>query len=119
MYVQIGYKLHMLLVNPVVAIADINIQLFAQLFNQADPSALTALLDEYDATFEDLDQLLESHVMNSTYDIVFFKITAQLKKNDWDLVEAMRELQVCNQVIHSCECRMTVTGGQAQWDRTE
>ncbi|KAK3818932.1 MAG: hypothetical protein J3Q66DRAFT_179887 [Benniella sp.] len=63
------------------------------LFNQADPSALTALLDEYGATFEDLDQLLESHIMNSTYDIVFFKITAQMKQNDWDLVEAMRELQ--------------------------
>ncbi|KAG0370765.1 hypothetical protein BC939DRAFT_462796 [Gamsiella multidivaricata] len=62
------------------------------LLNQVDKAVLSALLDEYGATSESLDQLLENYIMNSTYDIVFFKITLQLKQQDWDLAEAIREL---------------------------
>ncbi|KAF9084735.1 hypothetical protein BGX29_002406 [Mortierella sp. GBA35] len=63
------------------------------LLNQVDPKILAALLDDYGATVDVLDQLLENHIMNSTYDIVFFKITSHLKQQDWELAEAIRELQ--------------------------
>ncbi|CAO3570749.1 unnamed protein product [Mortierella alpina] len=63
------------------------------LLNQVDAKALSALLDEYEATAAILDQLLENYIMNSTYDIVFFKITSKLKEKDWDLAEAIRELR--------------------------
>ena len=59
-----------------------------------DPKALLALLDEYGVTVNFLDQLLENYIMNSTYDIVFFKITSHLKQQDWELAEAIRELRV-------------------------
>lgn len=59
-----------------------------------DPKALSALLDEYGVTVDILDQLLENYIMNSTYDIVFFKITSHLKQQDWELAEAIRELRV-------------------------
>ncbi|KAF9354289.1 hypothetical protein BGX26_007893 [Mortierella sp. AD094] len=64
-----------------------------ELLNQVDSSVLSALLDEYGATVDILDQLLENYIMNSTYDIVFFKITLKLKKQDWELAEATRELR--------------------------
>ncbi|KAG0330533.1 hypothetical protein BGZ99_000003 [Dissophora globulifera] len=64
-----------------------------ELLNQVDAHILSALLDEYNATVDSLDQLLENHIMNSTYDIVFFKITLNLKQQDWDLAEATRELR--------------------------
>ncbi|KAF9282795.1 hypothetical protein BGZ68_005753 [Mortierella alpina] len=64
------------------------------LLNQVDAKTLSALLDEYEATVTSLDQLLENYIMNSTYDIVFFKITSVLKLKDWDLAEAIRELRV-------------------------
>ncbi|KAF9950881.1 hypothetical protein BGZ70_001194 [Mortierella alpina] len=63
------------------------------LLNQVDTKVLSALLDEYEATAASLDQLLENYIMNSTYDIVFFKITSKLKLKDWDLAEAIRELR--------------------------
>lgn len=63
------------------------------LLNQVDPQVLSALLDEYGVTVDILDQLLENHIMNSTYDIVFFKITSHLKQQDWELAEAIRELR--------------------------
>ncbi|KAF8939953.1 hypothetical protein BGZ58_008217 [Dissophora ornata] len=64
-----------------------------ELLNQLDPHVLSALLDEYSATVDSLDQLLENYIMNATYDIVFFKITLHLKQQDWDLAEAIRELR--------------------------
>ncbi|KAG0003572.1 hypothetical protein BGZ79_000538 [Entomortierella chlamydospora] len=64
-----------------------------ELLNQLDSSVLLALLDEYGATVDILDQLLENYIMNSTYDIVFFKITLKLKTQDWELAEATRELR--------------------------
>ncbi|KAF9430973.1 hypothetical protein BGZ76_000634 [Entomortierella beljakovae] len=64
-----------------------------EILNQLDPDVLLAILDEYNATVNTLDQLLENHIMNSTYDIIFFKITLQLKDQDWDLAEATRELR--------------------------
>ncbi|KAF9173299.1 hypothetical protein BGX21_008109 [Mortierella sp. AD011] len=64
-----------------------------ELLNQLDSSVLLALLDEYGATVDILDQLLENYIMNSTYDIVFFKITLKLKAQDWELAEATRELR--------------------------
>ncbi|KAF9155711.1 hypothetical protein BG015_008845 [Linnemannia schmuckeri] len=63
------------------------------LLNQVDSKVLSALLDEYGVTVDILDQLLENHIMNSTYDIVFFKITSHLKHQDWELAEAIRELR--------------------------
>ncbi|KAG0033648.1 hypothetical protein BGZ81_007775 [Podila clonocystis] len=63
------------------------------LLNKLDASALAALLEEYGASVDTLDQLLENYIMNSTYDIVFFKVTLYLKQQDWDLAEAIRELQ--------------------------
>ncbi|KAF9985116.1 hypothetical protein BGZ75_003351 [Mortierella antarctica] len=63
------------------------------LLNQVDAKVLSALLDEYEATVDSLDQLLENYIMNSTYDIVFFKITSKLKLKDWDLAKAIRELR--------------------------
>ncbi|KAG0016270.1 hypothetical protein BGZ82_001139 [Podila clonocystis] len=63
------------------------------LLNKLDASALAALLEEYGASVNTLDQLLENYIMNSTYDIVFFKVTLFLKQQDWDLAEAIRELQ--------------------------
>ncbi|KAF9574930.1 hypothetical protein EC968_004931 [Mortierella alpina] len=63
------------------------------LLNQVDAKVLSAMLDEYEATVASLDQLLENYIMNSTYDIVFFKITSKLKLKDWDLAEAIRELR--------------------------
>lgn len=62
--------------------------------NKLDASALAALLEEYGASVNTLDQLLENYIMNSTYDIVFFKVTLFLKQQDWDLAEAIRELRV-------------------------
>lgn len=59
-----------------------------------DPEVLSALLDEYGVTVDILDKLLENYIMNSTYDIVFFKITSHLKQQDWELAEAIRELRV-------------------------
>lgn len=59
-----------------------------------DPKLLSALLDEYGVTVNILDQLLENYIMNSTYDIVFFKVTSHLKQQDWELAEAIRELRV-------------------------
>ncbi|KAF9981895.1 hypothetical protein BGZ65_003458 [Modicella reniformis] len=64
-----------------------------ELLNQVNSNSLAALLDEYETTVDDLDQLLESHIMNSTYDIVFFRITLQLKQQDWDLAEAILKLR--------------------------
>ncbi|KAF9104558.1 hypothetical protein BGX27_010048 [Mortierella sp. AM989] len=64
-----------------------------ELLNQVNSNVLSALLDEYGATVSNLDQLLENYIMNSTYDIVFFKITLQLKKQDWELAEATRDLR--------------------------
>lgn len=55
---------------------------------------LSTLLDEYGANVQALDQLLENYIMNSTYDIIFFKINSQFKQQDWDLAEAIRELRV-------------------------
>ncbi|KAF9281516.1 hypothetical protein BGZ74_002329 [Mortierella antarctica] len=63
------------------------------LLNKLDASALAALLEEYGASVNTLDQLLENYIMNSTYDIVFFKVTLFLKQQDWDLAEAIRELR--------------------------
>ncbi|KAG0282532.1 hypothetical protein BGZ96_000376 [Linnemannia gamsii] len=63
------------------------------LLNQVDPKVLSALLDEYGVTVDILDQLLENYIMNSTYDIVFFKVTSHLKQQDWELAEAIRELR--------------------------
>ncbi|KAG0335564.1 hypothetical protein BG000_007425 [Podila horticola] len=63
------------------------------LLNKLDAIALAALLDEYGASVNTLDQLLENYIMNSTYDIVFFKVTLFLKQQDWDLAEAIRELR--------------------------
>ncbi|KAG0200916.1 hypothetical protein BGX28_006163 [Mortierella sp. GBA30] len=63
------------------------------LLNQIDTKVLSALLDEYEVTAATLDQLLENHIMNSTYDIVFFKIASELKQQDWYLAEAVRELR--------------------------
>ncbi|KAG0269663.1 hypothetical protein BGZ95_001967 [Linnemannia exigua] len=64
------------------------------LLNQVDAKVLSAMLDEYGVTVDILDQLLENHIMNSTYDIVFFKITSHLKQQDWELAEAIRELRL-------------------------
>ncbi|GJJ70340.1 uncharacterized protein EMPS_02689 [Entomortierella parvispora] len=64
-----------------------------ELLNQVDPTVLSALLDEYGANVQVLDQLLENYIMNSTYDIIFFKINSHLKQQDWDLAEAIRELR--------------------------
>ncbi|KAF8976244.1 hypothetical protein BGZ46_008424 [Entomortierella lignicola] len=64
-----------------------------ELLNKVDSHVLSSLLDEYGATVECLDQLLENYIMNSTYDIVFFKITLKLKEQDWELAEAIRELR--------------------------
>ncbi|KAF9125050.1 hypothetical protein BGX30_000635 [Mortierella sp. GBA39] len=64
------------------------------LLNQVDPKVLSALLDEYGVTVDILDKLLENYIMNSTYDIVFFKIASHLKQQDWELAEAIRELRV-------------------------
>ncbi|KAG0246815.1 hypothetical protein BGX31_008058 [Mortierella sp. GBA43] len=61
--------------------------------NRVNSRELAALLDEYGATVDNLDQLLESHLLNSTYDIVFFKITLQLKQHDGDLAEAIHKLR--------------------------
>ncbi|KAF9120348.1 hypothetical protein BGW39_011484 [Mortierella sp. 14UC] len=58
-----------------------------------DVKVLAALLDEYGIAVDTLDQLLENYIMNSTYDIVFFKITSHLKQQDWELAEAIRELR--------------------------
>lgn len=66
----------------------------SQLLNQLNANALAALLEEYGATVNTLDQLLENYIMNSTYDIVFFKVTLFMKQQDWDLAEAIRELRV-------------------------
>jgi hypothetical protein len=74
---------------------------FSQLLNQVDVKALTALLDEYGITVDTLNQLLENYIMNSTYDIVFFKITSHLKQKDWELAEAIQELRVCGCLIPS------------------
>ncbi|KAF9384717.1 hypothetical protein CPC16_008327 [Podila verticillata] len=63
------------------------------LLNQLNANALAALLEEYRASVNTLDQLLENYIMNSTYDIVFFKVTLFLKQQDWDLAEAIRELR--------------------------
>ncbi|KAF9326243.1 hypothetical protein BG006_010309 [Podila minutissima] len=63
------------------------------LLNKLDVSALAALLEEYGASVNTLDQLLENYIMNSTYDIVFFKVTLFLKQQDWNLAEAIRELR--------------------------
>ncbi|KAG0089856.1 hypothetical protein BGZ93_009639 [Podila epicladia] len=63
------------------------------LLNKLDASALAALLKEYGVSVNTLDQLLENYIMNSTYDIVFFKVTLFLKQQDWDLAEAIRELR--------------------------
>ncbi|KAF9900521.1 hypothetical protein EC991_007212 [Linnemannia zychae] len=63
------------------------------LLNQVDAKVLGALLDDYGITVSALDQLLENYIMNSTYDIVFFKITSHLKQQDWELAEAIRELR--------------------------
>ncbi|KAG0375340.1 hypothetical protein BGX24_009240 [Mortierella sp. AD032] len=63
------------------------------LLNQVDAKVLSALLDEYGVTVDILDQLLENYIMNSTYDIVFFKITSHLKQQDWELAETIRELR--------------------------
>ncbi|KAG0053855.1 hypothetical protein BGZ83_000329 [Gryganskiella cystojenkinii] len=64
------------------------------LLNEVDHGILSALLDEYGANVNSLDQLLENYIMNSTYDIIFFKINSQLKQQDWDLAEAIRVLRV-------------------------
>ncbi|KAK3823801.1 MAG: hypothetical protein J3R72DRAFT_497062 [Linnemannia gamsii] len=63
------------------------------LLNQVDAKVLSALLDEYRVTVDILDQLLEIYIMNSTYDIVFFKISSHLKQQDWELAETIRELR--------------------------
>ncbi|KAF9427391.1 hypothetical protein BGZ94_004991 [Podila epigama] len=63
------------------------------LLNKVDARVLASLLDEYNTSVETLDHLLENYIMNSTYDIVFFKITLYLKQQDWDLAEAIRELR--------------------------
>ncbi|KAF9279791.1 hypothetical protein BGZ88_012549 [Linnemannia elongata] len=63
------------------------------LLNKVDPKVLSALLDEYGVSVDIFDQLLENYIMNSTYDIVFFKITSHLKQQDWELAEAIRELR--------------------------
>lgn len=68
--------------------------IYSQLLNQLNANALAALLEEYHASVNTLDQLLENYIMNSTYDIVFFKVTLFLKQQDWDLAEAIRELRV-------------------------
>ncbi|KAF9932246.1 hypothetical protein FBU30_008668 [Linnemannia zychae] len=68
------------------------------ILNQVDLKTLSGVLDEYRMTVDVLDQLLENYIMNSTYDIVFFKITTQLKQQDWELAEAIRELRI-NQVF--------------------
>jgi hypothetical protein len=59
-----------------------------------DAKVLSNLLNEYGVAVDILDQLLENYIMNSTYDIVFFKITSHLKQQDWELAEAIRELRV-------------------------
>ncbi|KAG0333793.1 hypothetical protein BG004_000692 [Podila humilis] len=64
-----------------------------KLLNTVDTKALAAVLDEYGVSVHTLDQLLENYIMNSTYDIVFFKVTLFLKQQDWDLAEAIRELR--------------------------
>ena len=64
------------------------------MLNQVDPAVLSTLLDEYGANVQALDQLLENYIMNSTYDIIFFKINSQFKQQDWDLAEAIRGLRV-------------------------
>ena len=59
-----------------------------------DPKVLSALLQEYGVAVDFLDQLLENYIMNSTYDIVFFKVSSHLKQQDWELSEAIRDLRV-------------------------
>jgi hypothetical protein len=67
-----------------------------------DPKILSSLLDEYGVTVDILDQLLENYIMNSTYDIVFFKVTSHLKHQDWELAEAIGELRVCVSSLSRC-----------------
>lgn len=99
-----------------LAVSDTHI-LCIQLLNQVNSGVLAALLDEYGATVDSLDQLLESHIMNSTYDIVFFKITIQLKQQDWDFAEAIRELRVRNQF--GLRFALTFQENDSRWSGSE
>ncbi|KAG0265918.1 hypothetical protein DFQ27_000282 [Actinomortierella ambigua] len=70
-------------------------QLLAQvveMLNQVDPNVLLGILNDHNMTVDGLNLLVEDYILNSTYDIVFFKITLQLKQQDWELAEAIREL---------------------------
>ncbi|KAG0244655.1 hypothetical protein BGW41_006894 [Actinomortierella wolfii] len=71
-------------------------QLLAQvieILNHVDPNVLLGVLKDHNLTVDGLNLLVEDYILNSTYDIVFFKVTLQLKQQDWELAEAIRELQ--------------------------
>ncbi|KAJ3057820.1 hypothetical protein HK102_010854, partial [Quaeritorhiza haematococci] len=57
-----------------------------------DEKQLNAVLQKYKITYDDLYQIIETYVMENTYEIVYFRVSSAHRDNDTFLGEAMSHI---------------------------